>query len=77
MDLILRGLQLYTPNSTMYNLFSVMKMDKEFFDAEKLCSTNGRVHPMRAFRIMCRLSEGRYLQVRQRLLWAADWYIGH
>ena len=27
--------------------------------------------------LMCRLSEGRYLQVRQRLLWAADWYIGH
>ncbi len=28
--------QLYTPYSTMYNLFSVMKMDKELFEAEKL-----------------------------------------
>lgn len=40
--------QLYTPNSTMYNLFSVMKMDKEFFDAEKLCEaleTAIKAHP--------------------------------
>ncbi|MBP5288719.1 MAG: AMP-binding protein [Clostridia bacterium] len=28
--------QLYTPNSTMYNLFSVMKVSKELFDLEKL-----------------------------------------
>ena len=28
--------QLYTPNSTMYNLFSVMKMDKELFESERL-----------------------------------------
>ncbi|MBR0235611.1 MAG: AMP-binding protein [Clostridia bacterium] len=28
--------QLYTPGSTMYNLFSVMKVDKELFDLEKL-----------------------------------------
>ena len=28
--------QLYTPNSTMYNLFSVMKVDKEMFDMERL-----------------------------------------
>lgn len=28
--------QLYTPNSTMYNLFSVMKVSKEIFDLEKL-----------------------------------------
>lgn len=28
--------QLYTPNSTMYNLFSVMKVDKDLFDLEKL-----------------------------------------
>ena len=28
--------QLYTPNSTMYNLFSVMRVDKEVFDAEKM-----------------------------------------
>ncbi len=31
--------QLYTPNSTMYNLFSVMKLDKEMFDPEKLAET--------------------------------------
>ena len=28
--------QLYTPKSTMYNLFSLMKVDKESFDLEKL-----------------------------------------
>ncbi|MBO6303047.1 MAG: AMP-binding protein [Ruminiclostridium sp.] len=28
--------QLYTPNSTMYNLFSVMKADKELFDPKTL-----------------------------------------
>lgn len=28
--------QLYTPASTMYNLFSVMKLDKEVFEPEKL-----------------------------------------
>ncbi len=28
--------QLYTPASTMYNLYSVMKLDKELFDPEKL-----------------------------------------
>ncbi len=28
--------QLYTPKSTMYNLFSMMKVDKEMFDLEKL-----------------------------------------
>ena len=28
--------QLYTPNSTMYNLFSMMKLDKELFDMEKM-----------------------------------------
>ena len=28
--------QLYTPNSTMYNLFSVMRMDKELFAPERL-----------------------------------------
>ena len=28
--------QLYTPNSTMYNLFSVMKVDKELFDLGRL-----------------------------------------
>ena len=31
--------QLYTPNSTMYNLFSVMKLDKEMFDLEKIADT--------------------------------------
>lgn len=30
--------QLYTPASTMYNLFSVMKMDKELFEPEKLAA---------------------------------------
>ena len=28
--------QLYTPNSTMYNLFNLMKMDKEMFDMERM-----------------------------------------
>ena len=28
--------QLYTPKSTMYNLYSVMKLDKELFDVEKM-----------------------------------------
>jgi len=28
--------QLYTPGSTMYNLFSMMKLDKELFDMEKV-----------------------------------------
>ncbi len=31
--------QLYTPKSTMYNLFSMMKVDKEAFDLKKLAST--------------------------------------
>ena len=31
--------QLYTPKSTMYNLFSMLKVDKEFFDMEKLANT--------------------------------------
>ena len=31
--------QLYTPKSTMYNLFSMLKVDKEAFDMEKLAST--------------------------------------
>ena len=30
--------QLYTPASTMYNLFSVMKMDKELFEPDKLAA---------------------------------------
>ncbi len=30
--------QLYTPASTMYNLFSVMKLDKEIFEPEKLAA---------------------------------------
>ena len=30
--------QLYTPASTMYNLFSVMKLDKEVFEPEKLAA---------------------------------------
>ena len=28
--------QLYTPNSTMYNLFSMMKVDKEVFDMDRM-----------------------------------------
>ncbi len=28
--------QLYTPNSTMYNLFSMMKLDKEIFDMDRM-----------------------------------------
>ena len=31
--------QLYTPNSTMYNLYSMMKLDKELFDMEKMSET--------------------------------------
>ena len=31
--------QLYTPKSTMYNLFSMLKVDKEMFDLEKLANT--------------------------------------
>jgi len=31
--------QLYTPNSTMYNLFSMMKLDKEIYDLEKMAET--------------------------------------
>ena len=40
--------QLYTPNSTMYNLFSVMKLDKEMFDLEKIIEavrTVVKAHP--------------------------------
>ncbi len=31
--------QLYTPKSTMYNLFSVLKLDKDMFDMQKLAET--------------------------------------
>ena len=31
--------QLYTPKSTMYNLFSMMKFDKDMFDMEKMAET--------------------------------------
>ena len=31
--------QLYTPNSTMYNLYSMMKLGKEFIDMEKMAQT--------------------------------------
>jgi len=31
--------QLYTPKSTMYNLFSMLKIDKEMFEMEKLANT--------------------------------------
>ncbi len=31
--------QLYTPKSTMYNLFSMLKVDKEMFEMEKLAQT--------------------------------------
>ncbi len=31
--------QLYTPKSTMYNLFSMMKLDKDMFDMEKMAET--------------------------------------
>ncbi len=40
--------QLYTPKSTMYNLFSMLKVDKEMFEMEKLAQTMGvviRNHP--------------------------------
>lgn len=31
--------QLYTPNSTMYNLYSMMKLDKDFIDMHKMAGT--------------------------------------
>ena len=40
--------QLYTPKSTMYNLFSMLKIDKEMFDMEKMAQamkTAIRNHP--------------------------------
>ena len=40
--------QLYTPNSTMYNLFTVMKLDREVFDMERMAQAMGaaiRNHP--------------------------------
>ena len=40
--------QLYTPKSTMYNLFTVLKLDKEIFDMQKLAETMAvviRNHP--------------------------------
>ena len=40
--------QLYTPNSTMYNLYSMMKLDKELIDMEKMAAVLGEViarHP--------------------------------
>ena len=40
--------QLYTPKSTMYNLFTMMKVDKEMFDMEKMAEamhTAIRNHP--------------------------------
>ena len=40
--------QLYTPFSTMYNLFNMVKLDKELFDMEKACDVIGEVikaHP--------------------------------
>ena len=40
--------ELYTPNSTMYNLYSMMKMDKELIDMEKMAQVLGNVisrHP--------------------------------
>ncbi len=40
--------QLYTPNSTMYNLFSVMKLSKEMFDSRMLADameTAVKAHP--------------------------------
>ena len=40
--------QLFTPKSTMYNLFSMLKVDKEMFDMNKLADTLGLViknHP--------------------------------
>ena len=40
--------QLYTPKSTMYNLFSMLKVDKDMFEMEKLAQTLGVViknHP--------------------------------
>ena len=40
--------QLYTPNSTMYNLYSLMKVSKEFVDMEKMAAALNKVisrHP--------------------------------
>ena len=40
--------QLYTPNSTMYNLYSMMKLDKDFIDMHKMAETLKKViarHP--------------------------------
>ena len=40
--------QLYTPNSTMYNLYSVLKVDKEVFDMDRLAgavAASIRNHP--------------------------------
>ena len=40
--------QLYTPNSTMYNLYSMMKLDKEMIDMQKMAETLKQVilhHP--------------------------------
>jgi len=40
--------QLFTPKSTMYNLFTMLKFDKEVFDLNKLCETLNKViknHP--------------------------------
>ena len=40
--------QLYTPFSTMYNLFTMMKLDKEIYDMEKACAVMKEVimaHP--------------------------------
>ena len=40
--------QLYTPKSTMYNLFTMMKVDKEMFDMQKMTEalhTAIRSHP--------------------------------
>ncbi len=33
--------QLYTPNSTMYNLFSVMKLDKDVFELDRMAAAMG------------------------------------
>ncbi len=40
--------QLYTPSSTMYNLFSLMKLDKELFELDRMAAAMGaaiRNHP--------------------------------
>ena len=57
--------QLYTPGSTMYNLFSVIRLDKEMFDAEKLAQAMGeaiRRHP--ALLTTFSYDEDGYLQQR-------------